>query len=105
MNRLSNADRTRIVSCLVEGNSIRATCRMTGNSKGAVLKLLADLGRVCAAYHDEHVRNVPAKRVQCDEIWSFVGAKMRNVREEKVEKWGDVWTWVAIDADSKLIVS
>jgi IS1 family transposase len=105
MNRLSNADRTRIVRCLVEGNSIRATCRMTGNSKGAVLKLLADLGAVCADYHDEHVRNVSAKRIQCDEIWSFVGAKMKNVREEKAEQWGDVWTWVGIDADSKLIVS
>jgi len=105
MNRLSNADRTRIVHCLVEGNSIRATCRMTGNSKGAVLKLLADLGRACAAYHDEHVRNVSAKRIQCDEIWSFVGAKMKNVSEEKAEQWGDVWTWVGIDADSKLVVS
>jgi IS1 family transposase len=78
---------------------------MTGNSKGAVLKLLGDLGRACAAYHDEHVRNVTAKRVQCDEIWSFVGAKMKNVREEKAAEWGDVWTWVGIDADSKLIVS
>jgi IS1 family transposase len=105
MNQLSIADRARIVHCLVEGNSIRATCRMTGNSKGAVLKLLADLGNVCAAYHDEHVRNIAAKRIQCDEIWSFVGAKMKNVREEKAENWGDVWTWVGIDADSKLIVS
>lgn len=105
MNRLSNADRTRIVSCLVEGCSIRATCRMTGAAKGTVLKLLADLGTVCADYHDEHVRSVPSKRVQCDEIWSFVGAKMKNVTEGKAQEWGDVWTWTAIDADSKLIVS
>jgi IS1 family transposase len=105
MNRLSQADRTRVVAALVEGNSIRATCRMTDVSKPTVLKLLADLGRVCAAYHDEHVRGVQSKRIQCDEIWSFVGAKMKNVREEKAEQWGDVWTWTALDADSKLMVS
>ena len=105
MNRLSQADRTRVVAALVEGNSIRATCRMTDVSKPTVLKLLADLGKVCMAYHDEHVRGLQSKRVQCDEIWSFVGAKMKNVREEKIEEWGDVWTWTAIDADSKLIVS
>lgn len=106
MNRLSTADRVRIVSALVEGNSVRATCRMTGAAKGTVLSLLADLGKVCAAYHDQLVRNVPAKRIQADEIWSFVGAKMKNASEEKVSQgWGDVWTWTAIDADSKLIVS
>lgn len=105
MNRLSQADRTRVVAALVEGNSIRATCRMTGISKPTVLKLLFDLGKVCMAYHDEHVRSLHCKRVQCDEIWSFVGAKMKNVPEEKIEEWGDVWTWTAIDADSKLIVS
>src|SRR5580704_14113854 len=105
MNRLSNADRARIVSCLVEGSGVNATCRMTNVSKPTVLKLLADLGRVCAAYHDEHVRGLQSKRVQCDEIWSFVGAKMKNVREENADKQGDVWTWTALDADSKLIVS
>jgi IS1 family transposase len=105
MNKLNTADRTRIVAALVEGNSIRATCRMTGAAKGTVTKLLADLGKACAAYHDEHVRGLICKRVQCDEIWSFVGAKMKNVPEEKIEEWGDVWTWTAIDADSKLIVS
>lgn len=105
MNKLSTADRSRIVAALVEGNSIRATCRMTGAAKGTVTKLLADLGKACAAYHDEHVRGLICKRVQCDEIWSFVGAKMKNVPEEKIEEWGDVWTWTAIDADSKLIVS
>ena len=106
MNRLSNADRTRIVASLVEGNSIRATCRMIGAAKGTVLKLLADLGTACAAFHHEHVRNVAAKRIQCDEIWSFCYAKDRNVPEEKVA-WGagSLWTWTALDADSKLIVS
>jgi IS1 family transposase len=105
MNRLSQSDRTRIVAALVEGNSIRATCRMTGAAKNTVVKLLAELGKACAAYHDHHVRNVPSKRVQCDEIWSFVGAKQKNVPEDKSDQWGDVWTWTALDADSKLIVS
>ena len=71
MNRLTNAERTNIVSCLVEGNSIRSTCRMTGFAKGTVLKLLVELGEACAAYHDKHVRNVGTRRIQCDEIWSF----------------------------------
>jgi IS1 family transposase len=105
MNKLGIADRTRVIAALVEGNSIRATCRMTNVSKPTVLKLLADLGKACMAYHEEHVRGLHCKRVQCDEIWSFVGAKMKNVPEEKIEEWGDVWTWTAIDADSKLIVS
>lgn len=77
---------------------------MEGSQIGGY-QLLADLGKVCSAYHDANVRNVPSKRVQCDKIWSFVGAKMKNVPEEKAEEWGDVWTWTAIDADSKLIVS
>jgi IS1 family transposase len=105
VNRLSNPDRARVVAALVEGNSIRATCRMTNVSKPTILKLLADLGKVCAAYHDEHVRGLQSKRIQCDEIWSFVGAKMKNVKEENADKQGDVWTWTALDADSKLIVS
>lgn len=94
-----------MVRCLVEGNSIRATVRMTGVAKNTVAKLLVDLGAVCAAYQDEHVRNLHCKRVQCDEIWSFVGAKQKNVPDERVEEWGDIWTWTALDADSKLIVS
>jgi hypothetical protein len=106
MNRLSQADRVKVISALVEGCGINATCRMTGVSKPTVLKLLADLGRVCYAYHDEHVRNVPSKRIQCDEIWSFVGAKQKNVTEETAAQgWGDVWTWTALDADTKLMVS
>jgi IS1 family transposase len=106
MNRLSQADRTRVISALVEGCGINATCRMTGISKPTVLKLLSDLGRVCYAYHDQHVRGLKSKRVQCDEIWSFVGAKMKNTSEEKMAQgWGDVWTWTALDADTKLMVS
>lgn len=105
MNRLSTIKRAQVVAGLVEGNSINAVCRMTGVAKHTVLKLLVDMGEACAAYHDAHVRSLHCKRVQCDEIWSFVGAKMKNVREEKIEEWGDVWTWTAIDADSKLIVS
>ena len=102
MNSLSSADRTRIVAALVEGNSIRATCRMTGAAKGTVLKLLADMGKVCAAYHDEHVRGLSCKRVQCDEIWSFVGMKQNNVTtmQQANEGMGDVWTWTALDADT-----
>jgi IS1 family transposase len=79
---------------------------MLGVGKHTVLRLLEDAGRVCAEYHDAHVRGVRSKRIQCDEIWSFVGAKMKNVNDEQMAAgWGDVWTWTAIDADSKLIVS
>ena len=107
MNRLTVADRTRIVSCLVEGNSVRATCRMTGAAKGTILKLLSDMGEACVAYHDAHVRGLQCKRVQCDEIWSFVGAKQKNVTtmEQSEAGMGDAWTWIALDADSKLVVS
>lgn len=107
MNKLTQAKRVQIIAALVEGNSIRATCRMTGVAKGTVLKLLVDLGSACAAYQDRTLRNLPSKRVQCDEIWSFCYAKEKNVPEEMKGKlgFGDVWTWTAIDADSKLIVS
>jgi len=106
MNRLETSERVKVVAALVEGMGINATCRMTGVSKPTVLKLLGDLGRACYAYHDANVRGLHCKRVQCDEIWSFVGAKMKNTSEEKMAQgWGDVWTWTAIDADSKLMVS
>lgn len=106
MNCLSTIDRVKVVSALVEGCGVNATCRMTSVSKPTVLKLLADLGRVCYAYHDTHVRGLKSKRVQCDEIWSFVGAKQKNVSEEKMAQgWGEAWTWTAPDADSKLMVS
>jgi IS1 family transposase len=95
-----------VVAALVEGTSINATCRITGVAKHTVLKLLKDLGCAAASYHDSHVRNVRVRRLQCDETWAFVGAKMKNTSAEKIEQgWGDVWTWTAIDADTKLIVS
>ncbi len=106
MNQLSTEKRARVVRCLVEGNSIRATVRMTGASKNTVVKLLEQLGCACAAYHNRNVRSLRVRRLQCDEIWSFVGAKRKNVSiEKKEEGWGDVWTWTAIDADTKLCVS
>jgi IS1 family transposase len=107
MNRLSTEDRARILHLLCEGMSIRAITRLTGASKNTVTKLLIDAGKACAAYHDANVRAVPAKRVQLDEIWSFTYAKQKNVPTAKAapEAAGDTWTWTAIDADSKLIVS
>ena len=106
MNRLSKEQQTRVVSALVEGNSIRATVRMTGVAKNTVVKLLLDLAEASAAYHNRCVRNLRVRRLQCDEIWNFVGAKAKNARpERKAEGWGDTWTWTAMDADSKLCVS
>ena len=106
MNCLDNQTRARVISCLTEGCSVRATVRMTGVSKPTILKLLADLGTACAAYHDRYVRNLKVRRLQCDEIWEFVGAKAKNVSAEKKQQgWGDIWTWIGVDADTKLIVS
>ncbi len=106
MNTLTNEDRVRVVAALVEGNSIRSTSRMTGVARNTVTKLLVDLGQVCMKYHDEHVRRLTVRRLQCDEIWAYVGAKAKNVSAAKKEiGWGDVWTWVGIDADTKLVVS
>lgn len=105
MNCLSNTDRTRIIAALVEGNSIRATSRMTGFSQNTIMKLLVGMGEACDAFHDKNVRGVASKRVQCDEIWSFVGSKAKNVPHEKDGQWGDVWTWTALDADTKLMIS
>ena len=106
MNRLSQEKRIAVVAALVEGNSIRATCRMTDVAKGTVLKLLVDLGRACESYQRDVLVNLPCKRIQCDEIWAFVGAKDRNVTPEMERKGaGSIWTWTALDADTKLIVS
>lgn len=107
MNKLTQAKRVQVIAALVEGSSVRATSRMTGVCKKAVLKLLVDLGSACARYQDEHLRRLTCQRIQCDEIWSFCYAKEKNVPEEYKGKlgFGDVWTWVAIDADTKLIVS
>ncbi len=81
MNRLDKKRRAQVIAALVEGNSIRATCRMTGAAKGTVLKLITDLGAACARYQDEKLRNLTCKRLQCDEIWSFCYAKEKNVPE------------------------
>jgi IS1 family transposase len=106
MNRLSLQDRARVINALLEGNGIRATARLNDCSPVTVLKLLGDVGTACAIYHDQAVRKVRVRRLQCDEIWCFVGAKAKNVTpEKKQEGWGDVWTWVGIDADTKLVVS
>jgi IS1 family transposase len=91
---------------VVEGNSLRATSRLADVSINTVTKLLVDLGSACAEYHYKNVRNVCVRRLQCDEIWAFIGAKQKHVRpERKAEGWGDTWTWVGLDADSKLVVS
>lgn len=104
MNKLSNADRVRVISCLVEGNSIRATVRMTGIAKNTVAKLLVDIGRACSEYQDKAMRNLKCNRIQCDEIWSFVGAKEKNVPDaQKGKGRGDCWTWTALDSETKLI--
>ena len=107
MNKLKPEKRKAIVAELVEGNSIRATCRMTGAAKGTVIKLLADLGEVCAEYQHEHLRDLQCKRIECDEIWSFCYAKKKNVPDDKKGKfgYGNVWTWVALCSDSKLVPS
>ena len=108
MNRLDTATQARVVAALVEGNSLRATSRMTGVARMTVEKLLRDLGEACQTFHDKAVRNVKTQRIQIDEIWAFCYAKNRNVTPEILEKHpdaGDVWTWTALDADSKLMVS
>lgn len=105
MNKLNTADRVRVLACLVEGNSIRATVRMTGVAKNTVVKLLEDVGCACKKYQDIHLRGLKLKRVQCDEIWSFCYAKEKNVPADKkgMLGFGDVWTWTALDSDTKLI--
>lgn len=107
MNRMDPKLRIAIIAALVEGVGIRSTCRMTGASKGAVLKLIADLGPVCAAYMDEAFHDLPCKNLELDEIWQFCFAKAKNVPEDKKGTfgYGDVWTFTAIDADTKLIPS
>ena len=107
MNKLSTYQRSKVISALVEGNSIRSTCRMTGVAKGTVLKLLVDIGKACWEYQDKNLRNLTSKLIQCDEIWSFCYSKQNNIPEEKRGQfgYGDVWTFVGIDADTKLVIS
>jgi IS1 family transposase len=107
MNKLNISKQAQVIAALVEGVSINATVRMTGVAKHTILKLLADLGTACEKYQDKALRNLTCKRVQCDEIWQFCYAKDKNVPVEKRGQfgYGDVWTWVAMDADTKLAVS
>ncbi len=105
MNRLSIERHAQIIKVLCEGNSIRSTARITNTAINTVVRLLRNVGDACAKYQDIHLRNLPCRTIQCDEIWSFCYAKQKNVPEEKQGRFGfgDVWTWTAIDADTKLV--
>lgn len=103
MNKLPIQDRVAILNCLSEGMGVNATARVTGKSKNTILKLLADVGAACALYQDRVMRNLTCKRIECDEIWSFVGAKAKNVKEDHPEGFGDCYTFTAIDPDTKLM--
>ncbi|HEY0545685.1 MAG TPA: IS1 family transposase [Pyrinomonadaceae bacterium] len=105
MNKLTTERRIQVIAALVEGCSIRSTVRMTGVAKDTVIKLLVDVGTVCAEYQDKTLRDLNCRRIECDEIWSFCHSKKKNVAPEHqgILGYGDVWTWVAICADSKLI--
>jgi len=94
MNRLTEEKQKQVVAALIEGNSIRATCRMTGVAKNTVVKLLADLGKACLEYQDKTLRNLPCKNIQCDEIWAFCYAKEKNVPEDKERP---IWLWRCLD--------
>lgn len=105
MNKKDTQSRAQILHLLVEGNSLRAASRLAGVAYNTVLKFLPEVGEACAWYQDEHLRNLPCKKIQVDEIWSFVYSKQRNVPEGMEGSAGDVWTWTAIDADTKLVPS
>ena len=107
MNKLTTERRVAVIRCLVEGNSIRSTVRITGVAKNTVTKLLVDLGKACSEYQNDALRKLNCERVQCDEIWSFVACKEKNVPEEMKGETGvgDVWTWTALGPDSKLMLS
>lgn len=107
MNRLNIKSQAQILRCLVDGNSIRATSRITGASKNTITKLLVDVGKVCSEYQDKKLRNLPCERIQCDEVWSFCYSKKKNVPEKFKGQfgYGDIWTWTSICADTKLMPS
>ena len=105
MNKLATAKRAQIIGLLVEGTSLRATSRLADCSINTVTKLLVDVGTACADYQDKTLRNLTCKRVQVDEIWSFVYAKQKNVPAGMEDEAGDIWTWTAIDAETKLVPS
>src|SRR5438876_11281880 len=101
MNRIDTQARVQVIRCLAEGNSIRSTVRITGIAKNTIVKLLLEVAEVCREYQDQALHNLPCKRLQLDEIWSFVYAKEKNASEsQKAQGAGDVWTWTAIDAGS-----
>jgi IS1 family transposase len=102
MNKLSDQRRAQILRCLTEGTSIRATARITDTAKATVLKLLVEVGEFCSLYQDLVLRNLPCERIEADEIWAYVGAKRKNAKRTGD---GDLWTFTAIDPDSKLMVS
>jgi IS1 family transposase len=104
MNKLSTEKQIQVVAALVEGNSLRSIVRMTGVHRTTIQDLLVKLGAACSAYQDKTFRNLKLKRIQCDEIWSFVGCKEKNATDaHKAKGWGDVWTWTALDAETKLV--
>lgn len=104
MNKLDTKRRAAVVRSLIEGNSIRATCRITDTAKGTVLRLLEDIGAACQEYQDRTLRNLRCRELQCDELWSFVAKKERRATvEERAEGKGDAWIWSAIDAQTKLV--
>lgn len=105
MNKLGLQKRKQIVNLLVEGSSMRAISRISDVSINTVTKLLIDTGKVCMKFHDENVKGLRSKRIQCDEIWSFVYAKQKNVMDGMSEGAGDIWTWTGMDADTKLMIS
>jgi IS1 family transposase len=107
MNKLSNSEQATVIRALVEGNSIASTVRMTGIAKTTILRLMVAFSDACQKFHDEQVKGLTSKRIQMDEVWAFIGAKEKNASFEKKAKlqWGDAWTWTAIDADTKLMVS
>src|SRR6266496_2686168 len=108
MNRLSAQSRAQVINCLIEGCSIRSTVRMTGISKKTVMRILVEVGEVCADYQDFAFRNLRCKRLQLDEMWAWIYCKEKNRTEEIARKQpdaGDIWLWVAVDADTKLVPS
>jgi IS1 family transposase len=106
MRKLETERRAAVLNALVEGCSIASTCRMFGVNKITVLRLLADAGEFAADLHDKMVRNLGAERIQLDEVWSFIGSKAANTRPENAAAGhGDAWTWVSIDADTKLVIN
>lgn len=107
MNKLSSTDRVRVLKALMEGNSINSTVRMTGVAHTTILRLLAEVGEACLRFHDAQVRGLATTNVQADEVWSFCYAKQKNVPAHLKDKpgYGSIWTWTALDADSKLMIS